>query len=276
MMFKGQGIYNASFEVFADNYHSVRPGYPDVLFQDIRQHAGIADRSRLLEIGAGSGIATAKLAEFGGPLLAIEPGKHLAEIARQHNTAHAHVTILEGTFEDFTSDERFEAIFAFTAFHWLKEGNKFQRVSDLLADDGSLVLTWNSFLQAETEAMTEVNALYRELLSDVYPETADAAHVNARVLEKLSGREQEIAGNPLFTTTFLCKYLSTYTYDADTYPKLLNTYPKIIGIEDVRRKEFLRRVGKIVAKHKTLSVPVLTTLIIAKKRAYLQMMASNG
>ena len=58
MMFKGNNIFNASFDVFANNYHSVRPGYPVLLFEDIKEQCGIGSDSRLLEIGAGSGIAT--------------------------------------------------------------------------------------------------------------------------------------------------------------------------------------------------------------------------
>ena len=37
-------------------------------------------------------------------------------------------------------------------------------------------------------------------------------------------RQQEIVQNPLFYPIFFKKYLTTYNYDDQTYPKLLNTF----------------------------------------------------
>ena len=75
MIFRGKSIFNASFDVFAEDYHSVRPGYPPALYGDIKKLCGIGSTSRLLEIGAGSGIATVELAKFGGRVQSIGIGK---------------------------------------------------------------------------------------------------------------------------------------------------------------------------------------------------------
>ena len=151
-MFKGKSIFNASFDVFANNYHSVRPGYPAALFEDVKDRCGINSTSRLLEIGAGSGIATVGLAKLGCHIVAIEPGAHLATIAREQTGKFKKVEVFEGTFENFQARDKFDAILAFTAFHWLNEGDKYQRVLDLLSSSGSLVLVWNSFFQSDSPA----------------------------------------------------------------------------------------------------------------------------
>ncbi len=83
MMFQGKTIFDASFDVYADNYHQVRPGYPMQMYNDIRSSCGITKGSRLLEIGAGSGIATAQLAKFDCEIVGVEPGSQLAAIARK-------------------------------------------------------------------------------------------------------------------------------------------------------------------------------------------------
>ncbi len=57
-----------------------------------------------------------------------------------------------------------------------------------------------------------------------------------------------------------------YNYNAETYPKLLNTFPKIVEVPEEKRRKFFERVSEIVNKHGAISVPVLTTLIICKKR----------
>ncbi|MEK7653451.1 MAG: class I SAM-dependent methyltransferase [Patescibacteria group bacterium] len=269
MMFKGKNIFNASFDVFANNYHSVRPGYPALLFEDVRDRCGIDVNSRLLEIGAGSGIATIELAKLGCHIVAIEPGAHLATIARKQTKRFKNVEIVEGTFENFQTADKFDAILAFTAFHWLSEGDKFQQVLDLLNDSGSLILVWNSFFQSDSPATIDVNRAYRECLPEVYPEESIVADVNKGVLSKLNRREQEAVANPLFYPVFLRKYLTAYNYDERTYPKLLNTFPKVVEVENKKRLAFLERISEIVKRHGKISVPVMTTLIVCQKRNYL-------
>ncbi len=268
-MFKGKNIFNASFDVFANNYHSVRPGYPALLFEDVRDRCGIDVNSRLLEIGAGSGIATIELAKLGCHIVAIEPGAHLATIARKQTKRFKNVEIVEGTFENFQTADKFDAILAFTAFHWLSEGDKFQQVLDLLNDSGSLILVWNSFFQSDSPATIDVNRAYRECLPEVYPEESIVADVNKGVLSKLNRREQEAVANPLFYPVFLRKYLTAYNYDERTYPKLLNTFPKVVEVENKKRLAFLERISEIVKRHGKISVPVMTTLIVCQKRNYL-------
>lgn len=267
MMFKGKSIYNASFDIYANNYHSVRPGYPALLFEDIKDQCGVEESSRLLEIGAGSGIATAELAKLGGQIIAIEPGAHLAAIAKRQTGKFKNVEVVEGTFENFQTSDKFDAILAFTAFHWLSEGDKFQQVLNLLNGSGKLVLIWNSFLQSDSLATNEINRAYQEFLPDVYPGVSSVADVNEGALSKLNHREQEVVANPLFYPVFLKKYLTMYNYDGETYPKLLNTFPKIVEIEDERRQAFLGKISEIVKRHGKISVPVLTTLIICQRRS---------
>lgn len=268
MMFKGKNIFNASFDVYAGNYHNVRPGYPSAMYEDIKKHCELDEDSSMLEIGSGSGIATVELAKIGSRVVGIEPGSNLASIAKAQVQEYKKAEVLEGTFEDFSSDEQFDAVLAFTAFHWLNEGERYEKILSLLNDSGSFVLVWNSFFQDESQATVDVNKTYHELLPDVYPEVSNVAAVNAGVLSKLNGREQEVVASPLFTTVLLKKYYSLYNYDKDTYPKLLNTYPKIVRVDEVRRLEFLERISEVVKKHGGISVPVLTTLIICKQRQY--------
>lgn len=266
-MFKGKSIFNASFDVFAETYHSVRPGYPAQLYVDIRELCGIGKESRLLEIGAGSGIATVELAKLGGHVVAIEPGSHLATIARKQTREFPSVEILEGTFESFESSERFDAILAFTAYHWIDQGIGYQKVRDLLDDAGSLVLVWNSFFLSDSAVTAEVNRAYHEYLSDAYPDESTVGDVNEGVLSKLHRREQEVVQNPLFYTVAIRKYYTAYNYNAETYPKLLNTFPKIVEVAEEKRQRFFARISEIVSKHGAISVPVLTTLIVCKKRS---------
>jgi len=267
-------MFNTTFDVFAENYHSVRPGYPPELFGDIQGLCDVGHASRLLEIGAGSGIATAQLARFGAHVVAIEPGEHLAALAREQMAGFRNVEVQENAFEDFDAQEQFDAVLAFTAYHWIDEGIKYQKVLDLLRKNGDLVLVWNSFFLSNTKVTEEVNAAFHHHLPDEYPRGSTVPEVNEMVLSKLHRREQEIVVNESFYTTTLRKYYAVYNYNATTYPKFLNTFPKIAEVESGRKERFLNRIGDIVDAFGSISVPVLTTLLICKKRSgFLEIMS---
>jgi protein-L-isoaspartate O-methyltransferase len=269
MRMKGKTIFNASFDVFAKNYHSVRPGYSTQLYADIKELCGLDSASRLLEVGAGSGIATMELAKFGGKIVAIEPGSHLAAIAKEQTKEYTNVEVREETFEDFQSPNRFDAILAFTSFHWIKSEDKYQRMFNLLNDTGNLVLAWNYFFQVDSPVTTEVNRVYHELLSGVYPGQKDVHKVNEAVFSTMTLREQRVIQNSLFYPAFMRKYLVEYSYNAETYSEFLNTFPKVIAVKEEQRVRFLQRISEVVAKHGKISIPVLTSLIICKKKDYL-------
>lgn len=277
MRMKGKTILNASFDVFAETYHSVRPRYPVQLYADIKAFCGLDSTSQLLEIGAGSGIATVELAKVGGKIVAIEPGSHLAAIAREQTKGYTNVEVREETFEDFQSPERFDAILAFTSFHWLKGEDKYQRVLKLLNDAGNLVLVWNYFFQTNSPATVAVNRVYHELLSDMYPGQMGVHKVNEEVFSVLTRREQRVIQNPLFYPAFTRKYLVEYNHNAETYPKFLNTFPKVIAVKEERRAKFLQRISETVREYGKISVPVLTSLIICKRKDYfLKAVADSG
>jgi hypothetical protein len=202
---------------------------------------------------------------------------HLAAIARKQTENCKNVEVLEGTFEGFESYERFDAILAFTSFHWLKGEDRYQRVLDLLKNSGNLVLVWNWFFQSDSPATDAVNKVYHELLADAYPERKTTAGVNQEVFSIICRREQRVIQNSLFYPIFLKKYLIEYNYNAETYPKLLNTYPRIVKVEEQRRLRFLKRISEVVAEHGKISVPVLASLIISKRKDYfLEAVAESG
>ncbi|MBA4319931.1 MAG: hypothetical protein C0412_16145 [Flavobacterium sp.] len=264
MIFQGEKMFDASFDIFANNYDDVRPGYPAQMYEDIQKICDVSAQSRLLEIGAGSGIATVELAKFGCQIVGIEPGSNLVTIAKRKTAKHANIEIKEVMFEEFESAEKFDVVLALTSFHWISEYMKYKKVFDSLNDNGSFVLVWNSFFQSDSLAAQEINALYQEILPDVYPPSD--VDVNISVLSKLNSREREIHESDLFYIHFLRKYVTVCNYDSKTYPKLLNTFPKIIKTDKKRRQEFLDRVGLVVKKYGKISIPLLTTLIICKKR----------
>ncbi len=79
-----------SFGGVADLYDEARPSYPSALVDDVVEYAGAAGATadRVLEVGAGTGKATALFADRGLDVLAIEPSAAMARIARRNCAAY--------------------------------------------------------------------------------------------------------------------------------------------------------------------------------------------
>jgi len=76
---KGSEMFNRA----ADYYDQYRPGYPQKIVDALVAETGITAGSRLLEIGAGSGKATAQFASRGFDILCIDPGADLVAIGNE-------------------------------------------------------------------------------------------------------------------------------------------------------------------------------------------------
>lgn len=69
-----------SFNAAANTYHRARPPYPEAVFDLLADRCGLKAGARVLEIGAGNGLATGSLLAAGAQVVAVEPGPNLASI----------------------------------------------------------------------------------------------------------------------------------------------------------------------------------------------------
>jgi SAM-dependent methyltransferase len=86
-----------SFNAAASTYHRGRPPYPDAVFELLTDRCGLRPGARVLEIGAGNGLAAGPLLAAGAQVVAVEPGQDLAAIL----TATHACDRLEVTIADF-------------------------------------------------------------------------------------------------------------------------------------------------------------------------------
>ncbi|MFT4166147.1 MAG: rRNA adenine N-6-methyltransferase family protein [Microlunatus sp.] len=66
------------FEKMAAEYAAARPPYPEVIYETLESQGVIGPGIRVLEIGAGAGLATRELLNRGSDVVALEPGRQLA------------------------------------------------------------------------------------------------------------------------------------------------------------------------------------------------------
>src|SRR5918912_4072484 len=129
----------ATFEEVPELYERARPLYPPELFDDLVTYAGLEAGSRVLEIGCGTGQATLPLAERGFDVVCVELGAGLADVAQRKLAEFANATVVNADFETWDAPpESFDAVVAFTAFHWIDTDVRYAKPARLLRRGGAL------------------------------------------------------------------------------------------------------------------------------------------
>jgi ubiquinone/menaquinone biosynthesis C-methylase UbiE len=72
-----------TFNTVAALYDAQRSGHPEQLFDDLSQACRLEPGHRVLEVGCGTGQATAGFAARGLDVVAIDPGAALVDVAGQ-------------------------------------------------------------------------------------------------------------------------------------------------------------------------------------------------
>jgi SAM-dependent methyltransferase len=130
-----------TFNQVAQLYDAARPAYPDALFDDCIQEAGLKSGDRMLEVGAGTGKATEGFARRGLAILAVEPGAQMIAAAKQALAAYPNIAFVESTFEKWTPEPRvFGLVAAAQAWHWVDPAIGFRKAHDVLRETGWLAL----------------------------------------------------------------------------------------------------------------------------------------
>lgn len=97
---------------------------------------------RVLDVGAGTGIASQQLAERGVDVLAVEPDARMAAVARGKG-----IPAEIDTFERWEPAGRtFDLVVFGASFHWVDPAVALPKVREVLRDGGRLALLWNRLI----------------------------------------------------------------------------------------------------------------------------------
>jgi SAM-dependent methyltransferase len=223
-----------TFEEAPELYERARPGYPAVLFDDLAALTGLGRGARICEVGCGTGQATLPLAERGYRLTCVELGTKLAAIAQRKLAPFPDVDIVNSDFEHWRPEHAdFDAVVAFTSFHWLDPGTRFQKVASLLRAEGMLaVVTTEHVLPEDGDRFfAEVQADYEA----VVPEDPKTRQGGPRPPDRIPDLGAEIEASARFHPTATRRYLFDVTYTAGSYIALLETYSGNRALDERRR-----------------------------------------
>ncbi|MFE4173507.1 class I SAM-dependent methyltransferase [Streptomyces sp. NPDC056909] len=131
-----------SFDAVADQYDTSRPGYPPALFDAIEELTGRPlGGAHVIDVGAGTGIATRLLRERGAHVIAVEPGPGMAD--RLHRTL-PEVPLVRGFGDALPfADGSADLITYAQSWHWTDRDRSLSEALRVLGPDGALALWWN-------------------------------------------------------------------------------------------------------------------------------------
>ncbi len=127
------------FGEIAEQYDAYRPSYPDALFDTIVDFGDVRAGDRALEIGAGTGKATAGFVARGLHVHALEPSPGMAALLRPKG-----VETEEVLFESWDPPAGgFRLAYAAQAWHWVGGDDRYEKVAAALAPGGTVAFFWN-------------------------------------------------------------------------------------------------------------------------------------
>lgn len=232
-----------SFNEVAQLYHEVRPRYPQKLFDELINLTDLPENSRVLEIGAGTGIATIELVKRGFRVVAVEPGTKMASILKK-NLKDYKAEIAVSAFEDWTpSQEKFDLVVSFTAFHWLNPKTRYQKIHAVLSSSGYLaIVKYHHVAGGDTSFFYNVQECYKKYK----PSESEFRLPKAGSFISIS---PEVYASGLFKEPITRNYLTEVTYSRADYEKLLMTYSDHRILEEPRRSQLLNCIGSLIDNH---------------------------
>jgi SAM-dependent methyltransferase len=253
-----------SFDLAADIYDEIRPGYPAALFDDLFDL--LPPRPRILEVGPGTGQATGDLLRRGAVVHAIEIGAAMAARLGA-NLPSSELRVSVGDFETIpVPDRSMDAVFSATAYHWVSPAARLDRPATILEPGGVIAIV--DLIQVDSP---DDNGFF-DAVSPVYerygqghrgPPAPRRDSVDPEIRRSLSGDER-------FVDVQVRGYDWNQTYTATAYRKLMLSYSGTWMMEPGERHGLLDEVEAFIKERfcGQITRPLVVTLTTARLRGF--------
>ena len=238
-----------TFNIVADAYEKIRPGYPDELYQALFAYAPLDASRSALEIGIGAGQATPPVLKTGCTLTAVEYGDQLARLCREKFSGYVRFSVITGKFEDAgLPEDSFDLVYSASAFHWVPEEIGYPKVFRILKSGGTFARFANHPYQAKDNPVLfeEIQNAYAEYY---YPYYKKQPGKLGEYTEEQAAARAAIADRYGFMDTQYMLFHRVRTLSAAEYRKLIGTYSDHITIEERIRERFFDAIEDTINRH---------------------------
>jgi SAM-dependent methyltransferase len=216
------------FGQIAIDYTRLRPGPPTAALDWL---VGI-DCETVVELGAGTGLATQQLAKIVTEVCAVEPDERMLQAFIVDSTC---VTLRRGSAEDIpVADGSVDGVYAFDSWHWADPDRAVPEVARVLRPDGQFGVAWSR-------------------IDTTLPQWAEFWSVieGAHPAERRPGQFTLPEGAPFakpesYTLSWVRQMLP------EDLVSLLCTYSRVLAMERTERAALLQRQREFLKQHMPL------------------------
>jgi SAM-dependent methyltransferase len=137
-----------------------RPDYPERVYERLASRCGLAEATRVIEVGPGTGLVTRRLLGAGAHVTGIEPNAAMSAYLGR-TIADAALDVIVEAFEDVdVSPDSFDLAVAATSFHWVSQTDGMRQFRRLLRRGGWAAIWW--MLCDDPEAPDDLTSLVED------------------------------------------------------------------------------------------------------------------
>ena len=250
-----------SFDLNPANYDKYRPNYPNIIYQEIKKYCNLQNGNKLLEIGIGTGQATSLFLKNYYQITAIELGYNLSLFVSNKFSKYSNIKIINDDFMTHNFlNEKFDLIYCASAFWWLDKPLVYQKIYNLLNENGVLAIFANH--PYPNKCKDKTNIASKKIYHKYYQ--------NNKKIKEFSKNDLKIISNELKEFGF--KNVKSFLYkrirklSTSKYIGLINTYSDHIIMDQSLKKKFdndmkqaINKVGGFINIYDTID------LYLAKK-----------
>jgi SAM-dependent methyltransferase len=258
----GREVGRTVFGRDAAAYHANRPPYPELVYDVLRRRCGLRPGTRVLEIGAGTGLATRRLVELGAEVVAVEPDAAMARLLEPLRGVEVRVA----PFEDAVlEDGAYDLAVSATAFHWIDEAAGLRRVAAALRPGGWFAEWWTQF--GDPDRLDAFHFATQEVVGGL-PEGPSKGGAKSGPTYSL---DRDARRGALEAAGFVDLADERTTWDAAFDPAgirgLYGTFSPIGRLADAEREQVLDGVERVAAEEFAGRVvrPLVTAIYCARR-----------
>lgn len=253
-------------------YDTGRPGYPEPVYDLLRQVCGLGPGAAVVEVGPGTGQATRRLLDLGATVTAVELSADFAALLEARFAGRA-LSVVVAPFEDLAlPPASFDLVAAATSFHWVPTGPGLQRCAELLRPGGWLALWWTYFGDPDRpdpfrDALTPIFEEHAPPLVDVFPGMAFTPGAHPYAVDRRA-RAAEIQATGAFGPVRAETVAWTGRHTAAEVRAMFASFSPCLALPEEQRTAVLDALEGL-ATHTFEGVverPYLTVLYLAQRR----------
>ncbi len=242
-----------TFRTIPQHYDRSRIGYPLAVFSDVISYAWLQKTDPILEVGAGTGIATVPFARTGNPLIVNDLSRSLLSVAKKKLKHYHNVQYAVGQYEDARLPKNYFALITSAqAFHWIKPSIRFTRTLQLLKKGGVVALFWN---------FSYYNKGVGRMAMRLHKKYARSQDGKANIII------DQLKRNRHFTGAVLKIYRRNLHMTKQEYINMQTSFSWYLALSETRKRQALAELKDGLKRFPDrMPMPIKTKLILARKK----------